>query len=152
MVKEEISKLIYNPLKEIGYDLIEVSFSKENGMDTLHIVVDKDEDISLEDIVKVSDLISMILDENDPIKEAYYLDVSSLGAEKPIDVTKLNKYVEKYVNLHLVNPYKGENYLEGTLKSVNETEVNLEIRIKANKKIITIPYKDIDKARLAIKF
>lgn len=152
MVKEEISKLIYNPLKEIGYDLIEVSFNKENGMDTLHIVVDKDEDISLEDIVKVSDLISMILDENDPIKEAYYLDVSSLGAEKPIDVTKLSKYVEKYVNLHLVNPYKGENYLEGTLKSVNETEVNLEIRIKANKKIITIPYKDIDKARLAIKF
>lgn len=152
MVKDEISKLILKPLEEIGYELKEVSFNKENGNDTLHIVVDKDDDISLDDIVKVSDLVSSILDEHDPIKSAYFLDVSSLGAEKPIDVSKLSKYIGKYVNIHVINPIKGENYLEGYIKDVNDTILLLEIQIKANKKSLEIPLKDIDKARLAIKF
>ena len=152
MELKKINELLTEPLKEIGYELINVTFGKENGVNTLGVTVDRDEPISLNDIVLVSDLVSTILDKEDPIEDQYYLDVSSLGAEKPIDVSKLEKYVNSYVRIHLTNPYKGENYLEGDLVSVSEEVVILKIRIKSNSKNVELSRKDIDKARLAIKF
>ena len=82
----------------------------------------------------------------------YTLDVSSLGAEKPIDLEKLDKYQGKYVNLHLSHPYKGENIIEGDLKEVTSDYVVLTYRIKTRIVEAKIERKDIDKARLAIKF
>lgn len=152
MELKRINELLTAPLKEIGYELVAVTYGKENGVNTLSVTVDRDEPISLNDIVLVSDLVSTILDKEDPIEDQYYLDVSSLGAEKPIDVSKLEKYVNSYVRIHLTNPYKGENYLEGDLVSVSEEVVILKIRIKSNSKNVELSRKDIDKARLAIKF
>ena len=80
------------------------------------------------------------------------LDISSLGAEKPIKVERLKDYVGKYVNIHLHNPLNGENILEGTLKRVDDTNLILEYRIKTRVKEAQIELKNIYKARLAIKF
>ena len=118
----------------------------------LQIVVDRFDPISLDDIVAISNEISPILDENDPIKDNYFLDVTSLGAEKPIKLEHLDKYINKYVNLHVINPIKGENYLEGNIDSVNDDTLILSYKIKTRLVRVEIPRKDIDKARLAIKF
>ncbi|MCQ2742340.1 MAG: ribosome maturation factor RimP [Bacilli bacterium] len=148
----KISELLSPILTEIGYELIEVNF--QNGKDggTLSVVVDRPSPISLDDIVSVSEKISLALDESDPIAGAYTLDVSSLGAEKPIKIERLSEYADCYVNLHLSHPYKGENILEGTLVSVEGETVTLSIRDKSRTKKIEFPLKDVDKARLAIKF
>lgn len=151
-LEETVKNLIEKPIKALGYDAVEVKYVKEFGTQYLRVLVDKDDVVDLEDIVKVNDLVSPILDEADLIQNEYVLDVTSFGAEKPIDVSKLEKYVSKYVNLHLSNPYKGENILEGDLVSVNEESVTLLVKIKARSKEIVLPRKDIDKARLAIKF
>ena len=153
-MKEEETR-IFESLKpvlaELGYDLCEVRLS--GGKDkTLSVVVDRVEPISLEDIVSVSEAVSAKLDETDPIPEAYTLDVSSLGAEKPISVERLPDYVGFYVNLHLSHPYQGENILEGTLLEIDDESLVLQIAIKAKKKSITLPRADVDKARLAIEF
>lgn len=139
-------------LAKEGYSLASISLSKEEGELTLHVFVDRDEPISLDDIVKVSNIINPILDENDPIKQSYTLDVSSLGAEKPIKLETLEKYVGSYINLHLSHPYKGENILEGDLLETKEEEITLGIRDKSKIKKVILKRADIDKARLAIKF
>lgn len=139
-------------LAKEGYSLASISLSKEEGELTLHVFVDRDEPISLDDIVKVSNIINPILDENDPIKQSYTLDVSSLGAEKPIKLEALEKYVGSYINLHLSHPYKGENTLEGDLLETKEEEITLGIRDKSKIKKVILKRADIDKARLAIKF
>lgn len=151
-IESSVKFLVEKPILDLGYDKVEVKFVKEFGTQYLRILIDKDDVIDLEEIVKVNDLVSPLLDEADLIKSEYVLDVTSFGAEKPIEVSKLEKYVTKYVNLHLSTPYKGENILEGDLVSVNENEVILSIRVKSNKKEITLNRGDIDKARLAIKF
>lgn len=151
-IESSVKSLVEKPILELGYDKVEVKFVKEFGTQYLRILIDKDDVIDLEEIVKVNDLVSPLLDEADLIKSEYVLDVTSFGAEKPIEVSKLEKYVTKYVNLHLSTPYKGENILEGDLVSVNENEVILSIRVKSNKKEIILNRGDIDKARLAIKF
>ena len=152
MNETQIKQLIEPAINKLGYSLESVSLKREKGDLFLQIVVDRFDPISLDDIVAISNEISPILDENDPIKDNYFLDVTSLGAEKPIKLEHLDKYINKYVNLHVINPIKGENYLEGNIDSVNDDIVILSYKIKTRLVRVEIPRKDIDKARLAIKF
>lgn len=147
-----VAEILKEPLLKAGYELISVSLAREKEGLTLHIVVDRDAPISLDDIVKVSDLINPLLDRKDPIEGPYTLDVSSLGAEKPIHLERLSQYVGRYLALHLSHPFEGLNALEGTLRAVDENFLKLEITQKTRKKEIALPIKDVDKARLAIKF
>lgn len=149
---EQIKQALRPTLSEAGYELYETSLSKDRNGLTLHICVDRPEPISIDDIVKVSEIINPLLDRIDPIKEPYTLDVSSLGLEKPLKVEDLEKYVGKYVNLHLTNPYKGLNFLEGDLIEANESEIKIAIREKTRRNVVAIKRADIDRARLAIKF
>ncbi|MBR1846637.1 MAG: ribosome maturation factor RimP [Bacilli bacterium] len=151
-MKEEEKKIYeaLNPTVEsLGYELSEVRLSGGKNK-TLSVVVDRVAPISLEDIVAVSEEINKVLDELDPIEDAYTLDISSLGAEKPLAVDKLPLYVGQYVSLHLSHPYKGENILEGTLMEVTDDTVTLKVKEKAKRALIHFPYADVDKARLAI--
>lgn len=152
MNETQIKQLIEPTINKLGYSLESISLKREKGDLFLQIVVDRFDPISLDDIVAISNEISPILDENDPVKDNYFLDVTSLGAEKPIKLEHLDKYINKYVNLHVINPIKGENYLEGNIDSVNDDTLILSYKIKTRLVRVEIPRKDIDKARLAIKF
>ena len=152
MIEETIKNELQVPLEELGYVIVSVKYTRSKKGNILEIIVDKDDDISIEEIVQVSNLISPLLDVNDYIKENYTLDVTSLGAEKPIEISKLDKYIGKYVNIHLTHPYNGENILEGDLKNIDNGVVELEIKVKSKKKSCLIPLETIDRARLAIKF
>lgn len=152
-MKEEETKIydcLLEPLKAMGYDLYEVRLSGGKNK-TLSVTVDRVKPISLEDIVTVSEKVSEELDRLDPIKDPYTLDVSSLGAEKPIKLEALHEYVGQYVNIHLSHPFQGENILEGTLMDASEDTIHLKLRIKTAIKVIELPRGDVDKARLAIE-
>ena len=73
----EIRKLFENIIEENGSILDEVLYVKEDGMNFLRVVIDKEGIIDVDDCVKVSKLINPILDEEDPIEENYILDVCS---------------------------------------------------------------------------
>ena len=151
-LESHIFVTLENPLKEKGYELVEVTYSPKKSGSELSVVVDRVEPISLEDIVEVSNLVSAILDEDDPIEEAYNLDVSSLGAEKPLKLDSLKDYVGRYVNLTLKEAYKGYNEIEGTLEEIREEAILLSYRDKARTLKADIPLNNIARARLAIKF
>ena len=151
MIEEKIKDLIKNKVEELGYDYLSVTFLKENGNDVLRIVVDKDSPTSLDEIVKVNEAVSPLIDEADLIKGRYMLDITTLGAEKPISMDKIDKYVDRYIALHLINPFKGMNNMEGFLKEVNENEIHLEYREKQRKLIAVLEKSNIDKIRLAVK-
>ena len=153
-MKEEekrVLELITPKMNELGYEVVSVNLGlgKEK---TLAVVLDRAEPISMEDIVNASNVISDTLDESDPIEGAYLLDVSSLGAEKPIAVERLGEYVGRYVNLHLSHPYKGANVLEGTIEAIEEGQLTLSYKEKTKLIKATFPLGDVDKARLAIQF
>lgn len=148
----KVKEALRGPLEEKGYLLSEVRLLRKKEGLTLEVVVDRDDPISLDDIVKVSELINPILDEEDPISSPYTLDVSSLGGEKPIPLTRLEHYLNRYIHLHLSKPYKGLNDIEGDLLEADETCLKLQIADKSHKKTIELARQDIDKARLAIKF
>ena len=76
-IEDTVRNLIENVILENGYKLDTVEYVKEGRTFFLRIMIDKDGIIDVEDTVKVFHLVSPILDKEDPIKEAYYLDVCS---------------------------------------------------------------------------
>ena len=148
MVLSELKKLIETKLNTLGYDLVEFNF----GNDTLSVVVDKESEIDMNMIVEVTNELNAYLDEINPFEKPYTLDLSSLGAEKPLKVERLNAYVGKYVNVHLVNPIKGENIYEGDLVNVNEESIMITYKNKTRSINLEISKSNISKIRLAIKF
>ena len=152
-LESTVKNLIEKPIKALGYSEVEVKFVREFGTNYLRVMVDKDDEaIDLEQIMAVNDLISPILDEADLIESNYVLDVTTFGAEKQIDVARLEKYVGKYVNVHLSHPYKGLNNIEGTLESVDNDKIVISYKEKTRLIKCEIVRNTVDKARLAIKF
>lgn len=148
MVLNELKKLIEAKLNALGYDLVEFAF----GNDTLTVVVDKESEIDMNMIVDVTNELNAYLDEINPFEKPYTLDLSSLGAEKPLKVERLSAYVDKYVNVHLTNPIKGENIYEGDLKEVDDDKIIITYRQKTRSIDLEILKSNIYKIRLAIKF
>ena len=149
---EHLSPLIEKKVNDLGYELVSLSTRKEKSDLVLSIVVDRVDPIDMNAIVEVSGAISSYLDEIDDSEEKYLLDVSSLGAEKPLKIENLSSYISSYVHVHLVNPIEGENIFEGVLLEVDDTSITIEIRIKTRVKKIVILLSNIYKIRLAIKF
>ena len=148
MELSKLKELIETRINELGYELSSLSFSNE----TLSIVVDKEQEIDMEMIVNLTNELNKYLDELNPFEKAYTLDISSLGAEKPLKIEKLASYIGKYVHVHLINPIKGENIYEGDLTSVDDSSIVLTYKNKTRSIAVEISKTNISKIRLAIKF
>ena len=147
-----LSPKLESKVRELGYELISLSSKKEKGDLILSVVVDRVEPIDMNAIVDLSNALSKYLDEIDESKEAYMLDVSSLGAEKPLKVESLKDYVGRYINVHVNNAIDGQNIFEGDLKEVNEESIKVSYKVKTRVKEVVILLSNIYKIRLAIKF
>lgn len=154
-VVETVTKVAEPIIDNLSFELVEVEFTKEGKDWYLRIFVDKPGGIDIEECVTVSELLSDALDEldPDPIPQAYFLEVSSPGAERPLKKEEdYIKALNEYINISLYQQYEGEKQFEGYLMSINEDQLTLEIQIKTRKKQITFERKNIAKARKAIKF
>ena len=143
-----LKQLLSEKVNEEGYELVSLSFASE----TLSLVVDRIQDIDMDAIVNLSNVLNSYLDELNPFEKAYTLDISSLGAEKPLKVEKLNDYVGRYVHVHLINPIKRENIYEGDLNNVSGEAITITYRNKTRSIPVEINKENISKIRLAIKF
>ena len=147
-----IKSSLENKITELGFEPISISKRIEKGDTVLSIVVDRVEPIDMDTIVKLSQDLSTYLDEIDNSEEKYFLDISSLGAEKPLKINELDKYLNRYIHVHVNNAIEGNNIFEGELIEVKEDSITLSYRIKTRVKQVNILLNNIYKIRLAIKF
>ena len=120
----------------------------------LRIYIEKNEGyLDMDTCVAVSELISDKLDEVDPIKEEYILEVSSPGIEKPLKTfEQVEKSIGEYVYAKFKNPKSGLHEVEGYLKSIEDQQLEFEYLVKNIKKKIVVDYDNIQFIRLAVKF
>ncbi len=149
---EALKPLLTSKINELGYKAYSISSKKEKGGLILEIIIDRKEPIDMNDIVEVSNALSTYLDEIDNSDESYNLDISSLGAEKPLEIDELKDYIGSYIHIHLINPIEGNNIYEGTIDSVENESLTLSYKIKTRTKKVIILFNNIYKVRLAIKF
>lgn len=148
----DLEQLLKLKIESLGYELISANLHIDKGEKIYSIVVDRVNPIDMEAIVEISHQLNDYLDELNPFDNPYTLDISSLGAEKPLKIEKLGDYLNRYIHVHLINPIAGENIYEGTLVGLDEETITLEYRVKTRTKVVDITKANISKIRLAIKF
>lgn len=135
--------------------LVDVEFVKEGKSWFLRVFADTPEGIDIDECAWISEQLSDALDNitPDPIPQAYFLEVSSPGAERPLKTEEdIQRAIGSYVHASFYQNIAGAKYLEGTLEEVTQAELVLNIKDKTRRKQVVIERKNIAKLRLAIEF
>jgi len=115
---DRIFELLEPTVKNLGYELYEVEFQKEYDNWVLTLFIDKEGGIDLDDCERVSNAVDPILDEADPIEQAYYLSVSSIGIDRPLKKDKdFQRNIGKKLDVRLYAPMGGKKEFTGELIS-----------------------------------
>lgn len=121
LVAQEVEKIIA-PTK---LELVDVEYVRERNW-YLRVFIDKEGGVDLEDCQSVSEKLSKILDEKDPISDNYLLEVSSPGLDRVLRKEKdFVRYAGRTVDIHFFKPHDGTKFMvadivkkEGTLLTV----------------------------------
>ncbi|MDX3975841.1 ribosome maturation factor RimP [Shinella sp.] len=122
-----VAEIIEPSIEQIGYRLVRVRLSAQNGA-TLQIMAERpDGTMTVEDCEKVSMAVSPVLDVEDPIDKAYHLEVSSPGIDRPMvrksDFTRWLGHLVKCETSILVD---GRKRFRGKIVAADENGFTLE--------------------------
>lgn len=153
MRREHIEDLIAQEVEQIiagtALELVDVEYVREKNW-YLRVFIDKDGGVDLEDCQRVSEKLSKVLDEKDPIQDNYLLEVSSPGLDRILKKDKdFIRYAGRTVDIHFFKPYKGTKDLVAELVRKNE-DGTITVRIDEQEETLTL--KDISQIRLHIDF
>ena len=136
----------------LGYELVEVAYQKEqNGMNLI-FYIDKQEGITITDCEKVTRALDDILEEANPTNDKpYTLVVSSLGIDRPIKSPRdfqrnMGKEIE--IKFYAPHPALKKKEIEGVLVDFNDDVV----KVKSNDEDLEIERKLIANIAPVIKF
>lgn len=130
MAKENIAGLVTELIRptvtSMGYTLWDVTYAKEGADWHLEITIDKPEGITIEDCEAVHRAIDPLLDEADPIEDAYHLDVSSPGIERQLRTdAHLLASIGEVCEAKLFAPLDGSRTLKGELLDYHDGIIRL---------------------------
>ncbi|MCM1567512.1 MAG: ribosome maturation factor RimP [Dehalobacter sp.] len=134
---------------ELGLEFVDVEYVKEGAYWYLRLYIDKEGGVEIDDCAEVSHRINEVLDKENPIPQAYMLEVSSPGIERPLRKREdYIKYTGKLVSINTTEVFEGYNRFTGNLKGLADDQVILEYEGRE----IAIPLSLIEKAHLTFEF
>ena len=147
---EIVDSLVRGKIAEMGYELDEVEYVKEYGNMVLTLYIDSENGVTIDDCEKVSRAIDPILDENDPIEEAYYLSVSSIGIDRPLKKDRdFERSMGKKLQVKLYAPRNKKKELLGILTGYDGESFTISVEKTGE---VTIKRKDAALIRPWIDF
>ncbi len=81
---DRLLQLLTPPLEQLGYEILQLDWRREGKEQVLCLWIDRPEGVNLDDCVLVNRAIEPILDNEDPIRGAYRLEVSTPGVDRPL--------------------------------------------------------------------
>ena len=174
-LKLEVSEI----LQSLGFELIALNIFSRGPKKILEILMDRLDSgaVRIEDCVKVSDYLSVVFDQNEPLDGAYNLEVSSAGIDRPLNCRRhFEKFKNKMIYVNLCHETEGiEKIFTGELLDVldnksavinddieqckvvddngqkDNEDFSIKVQLK-DKKIHEIKFLDIKKAKLHPEF
>ena len=120
-IAETVTALAIPLAEQMGYSIWDVEYVREGADYYLRITIDNEEGITIDDCEAFSRAIDPILDEADPIADAYHLEISSPGVERDI---KTPAHIEfctgEMVEARLFAPLEGSRVHRGILQGMDE--------------------------------
>ena len=145
-----LTALIEAEAKALGFDLVRVRMIGGKSDPTLQVMAERREtrQLNIDDCTALSHRISDLLDEKDPITEAYRLEVSSPGIDRPL--TRLNDFADwagHEARIHLTAPVETRKQLTGDIVGVTDDRITIDVRGKGP---MTIGFDQVADAKLLI--
>ena len=137
-------------IDDLGYETVRIlTIGQVNP--TLQVMIDvKDgsRDITVDDCAKVSRALSAVLDEKDPIKDKYSLEVSSPGLDRPLTKPEhFARFVGYTAKVETINEVDKRKRIKGEILSLDE---NNNVHMDMDGKEFVIAFDNIAKAKIVI--
>ncbi|MEM6650096.1 MAG: ribosome maturation factor RimP [Pseudomonadota bacterium] len=132
-----------------GFELVRLRMTGSQTK-TLQVMAERpDGTMTAEDCATLSRALSQLLEEADPIKDKYMLEVSSPGIDRPLtrlkDFARWEGFVAK---LELTQLVEGQKRFRGTLAGVEDNDVCIDL--VGEEETALIPYDMIANAKLVL--
>lgn len=150
---ERIEALITAPLLDKGIGVVRVELQGSERK-TLQVMIERvdGENISMDDCVVANDIVSVLLDVEDPLSQSYTLEMTSAGLDRPlIKREDFKRFAGSRVKIELKTPFEGARRWQGILQGIEEDRVKIETSLSSkneNFRVAEFAFSDIQKAKL----
>ena len=130
-LETRLTDLIEPEARALGFDLVRVKMFGAAGDRTLQVMAERPDtrQLNIDDCAALSRRISDVFDEKDPIDEAYRLEVSSPGIDRPL--TRLKDFEDwktHEARIVLAEPIDGRKQLTGDLNGLDGGRIAIIVR------------------------
>lgn len=127
-VAARVAAIIEPAIEDLGFRLVRVKVTGTNGC-TVQIMAERpDGTMSVDDCEEVSKTISPVLDVEDPISTAYYLEVSSPGIDRPlVRASDFDRWTSHDTKIELELPLNGRKRFRGFIRGTEGGEALIEL-------------------------
>lgn len=145
----EVREQVEKELEKLGAELVDIEFKREPIGRVLRIFVDQPGGVDLDACERISQKLSVVLDELNLIKESYFLEVSSPGLERRLTKPEhFQRFVGSKIKVQLREKINGRKKFSGRLEKANESGI---IIVDEQQKF-SFRYDQIEKANLVFEF
>jgi ribosome maturation factor RimP len=154
-VGAQVARVIEGPLQGLGFRLVRVKVSAQNGC-TVQIMLERpDGTCTIDDCEAASRVLSPILDLDDPVGGAYNLEMSSPGIDRPlVRVSDFARWAGYEAKVEMAVPLNGRKRFRGILGSPDAEGRTVPIDLPDVKEglpsHILLPLRDIAEAHLIL--
>jgi len=145
---ERVSALIEPAMNDMGFELVRVRLIGSQRK-TLEITADPLDGgaMTVDHCADISRAVSAILDVDDPIPEAYVLEVGSPGIDRPLTkIPHFERFAGFDAKVELHRMLNGRKRFNGKLLGVEDGD----IRLDQDGEVLSLPFADIRAAKLIL--
>jgi len=152
---ERIDELLADPLHDMGYRTVRLTFGGEGRLRSLQILAERLDDvpISIGDCAEISRTAAALLDVEDWITGQYNLEVSSAGMARPLTRHEdYGRFKGRVAKIELDSPINGgesRRRFKGTILGLDD-DGNISFAQDDEGETYTIPFAAIQKAKLVV--
>jgi ribosome maturation factor RimP len=119
-LEARISAIVEPVANDLGYALVRVKVTQENGCTLQIMAEDQNGRFAIEDCERLSKDLSPVLDVEDPIDREYHLEVSSPGIDRPlVRARDFERYVGHEAKIELGDLVDGRKRFRGIIKAAD---------------------------------
>src|SRR5215207_444086 len=152
-VAARVAVVVEPAIEDLGFRLVRVKVSSQNGC-TVQIMAERpDGAMSVADCEAVSRAVSPVLDLEDPVPQAYNLEVSSPGIDRPLTRrSDFERWAGYEAKIEMDVPLNGRKRFRGRLRGVDGDGAMVELPDvkEGEERLFRLPLNEIGDARLVL--
>jgi ribosome maturation factor RimP len=148
-VVQKITDIVTPSLEALGYHIVQIKLSEGARRKTLMVMAERldEQMMGFDDCTDISRTISALLDVDDPISDAYDLEVCSPGLDRPLTrLADYDKYKGYEAKCETMIPLDGRKRFRGTIGGTQDNNILLELDTGT----VALSFNNIRSAKLVV--